>query len=255
MPRIVVCVQLLLLVSITTHSLPLTSCRCFDCILNQESCGLCVHAASLYGTGEPDVGACLGCVQRQGDKYIGGCNACAQSFTPQRCFDCLSSFPLKFCNKTSYNKYAGCYLTTDQTPCDICANAAKSSEVFDTCLSCYIESNATGECAGCLIVPVKAADQEKCFKCVQQAGFPSYDYYGCSQCFSQWIMPGRTDMCVSCAASRSTPLPNKAKCAFCLDQALPDTSVPSQQQCLDCLQTTVTEQDDNAKKCPGDLNQ
>ncbi|KAF6244122.1 hypothetical protein COO60DRAFT_1708159 [Scenedesmus sp. NREL 46B-D3] len=215
--------------------------RCFECILDNKRCSTCVHGARMWGYGKPDIAACLACSAKKGGRYVGACNACAQSSSPKRCFACLDTQPLKICNTTQRAGSDGCNIgPNDQTPCDLCSNAAQSDDVFRQCLACHTEPNVQQECLDCGNIPTTAATQARCFACVKAARFPSYASTGCAACFSSWLMPGKTQACLQCVESSTTPAAAKASCSSCVD-ATTGRSQPLQDKCFGCLKGTQVE--------------
>lgn len=223
-----------LLPFISTQRAAFACCRCFNCILDRKACQTCVYAQTTWGTGPPDPVSCLRCVAKKGDGYIGGCNACAQSTQPGRCFTCLDDFPLRYCYGAN-PPTSNCLLATDQTPCDLCANAALSTEAYWQCLACYKTANLADDCKSCSNIPNSAQDQVRCYKCVQNARPSPAAYVGCGLCFSRWLQPGRTPDCLACVEDQSVAVPAKSFCNACWDQQ--HLAPGSSSTCRACLGT------------------
>eukprot|EP00882_Tetradesmus_deserticola_P014401 GHRQ01015313.1.p1 GENE.GHRQ01015313.1~~GHRQ01015313.1.p1 ORF type:complete len:209 (+),score=42.50 GHRQ01015313.1:479-1105(+) len=192
----------------------------------------------MWGYGKPDIAACLACSAKKGGRYVGACNACAQSSSPARCFACLDTQSLQICNTTQQPGRDGCNIgPNDQTPCDLCSNAAQSDDVFRQCLACHTDPNVQQECLDCGNIPTTAATQARCFACVKAARFPSFASTGCAACFSSWLMAGKTQSCLQCVESSTTPAAAKASCSSCVD-ATAARSQALQQKCFSCLKGT-----------------
>ncbi|KAF8058084.1 hypothetical protein HT031_005744 [Scenedesmus sp. PABB004] len=147
--------------------------RCFDCVLSNSSCATCVFGRRMWGPGPPDAAACFNCTTARGAAFAGACNACAQSAAPARCFACLATFPLaaRLC-KPGAAGGAACIGPNDQTPCDLCANAAPGDgAAFSACADCSaaVSPERSDECTSCASTPGTAAGQERCFRCVRAA--------------------------------------------------------------------------------------
>uniref|UniRef100_A0A383VEC9 Apple domain-containing protein n=1 Tax=Tetradesmus obliquus TaxID=3088 RepID=A0A383VEC9_TETOB len=211
---------------------------CFDCILDNKRCSTCVYGARMWGYGKPDISACLSCAAKKGNRYVGACNACAQSSSPGRCFACLDTQPLKICNTTQRAGSDGCNIgPNDQTPCDLCSNAAQSDDVFKQCLACHTNPNVQQECLDCGNIPTTAATQARCYACVKAARFASYTSTGCAACFSSWLIPGKSQSCLQCVEASTTPFAAKASCSSCVDGSV-KRSQALQDKCFGCLKKT-----------------
>jgi hypothetical protein len=194
----------------------------------------------MWGPGAPNVAGCLSCVAARGQALAGECNECAQSRAPKRCFSCLAEpSNLKLCRGDD-DPVGSCRPPGGQTPCARCANGARSDEALGACLSCFSDPQRDGECGGCADLPGSAADQARCYGCVANAGFKSYDTFGCAQCFSAWVAPDRREACLKCAESKATPPAAKRHCATCSDGGPGRGDAKARSACVACLQSPQT---------------
>jgi hypothetical protein len=149
--------------------------RCVACLLEGLPCSFCVYSA----VSPAHIPACLDCVSRHGPNARGGCSACAQSgANAPRCFACMASHKIKYCADDKPDAPGGrpaaravdnirasipadplqgsapaCWPPTEGTPCDVCANAAKSNAVNAQCLACFGSSVRTkSECNSCALL-------------------------------------------------------------------------------------------------------
>jgi hypothetical protein len=93
------------------------------------------------------------------------------------------------------------------------------------------------ECLDCGNIPTTAATQARCFACIKAARFPSFESTGCAACFSSWLMPGKTQLCLQCVEATTTPFAAKASCSSCVD-ATTARSQLLQDTCFSCLKKT-----------------
>jgi hypothetical protein len=187
---------------------------------------------------------CLFCTSRS---FVGSCNACAQSKEPGRCFACLDSFPLRFCSNGTLPGDDGCrHLPNDQTPCDLCSNSALSDGVFKQCLNCYKKPDWEQECKDCSFLPGSAVAQERCFRCVQTAKFPSVEDQGCAACFNWLVTPGKADVCLSCVEDQSVSFAAKPSCSGCVYNSQGRSST-EEASCFACLKLTQSQNNDGAQ--------
>lgn len=218
------------------------TCRCFECVLGAKPCSTCVFGSQMWGYGKPNIGACITCTAKKGPLYAGACNACAQSKQPGRCFACLDTQPLKICGVNQTVGTNGCQIgANDQTPCDLCSNTAKSDAVFQQCTNCYLNPNWQNECSGCGSNPATADSQARCYQCIQNARFPSYQYYGCSSCFAGYVSSGQQASCLQCVENKAVPYAAKASCSVCADSTRQGFTPQGLDKCFGCLKTQQTD--------------
>lgn len=163
-----------------------------------------------------------------------------QSKKPRDCLDCIATYDLKLCS-TGSEPLGSCRPRGAPTPCGACANTAGSAAAFSACLACHADPNRDSECGGCAGIPADDEGQRRCYECANQAGFSSFEQYGCAQCFQSYIDDDARNECLVCAAARGTPATAKRLCASCADGADERATTAGRRACFACLQATRPE--------------
>lgn len=140
--------------------------KCVKCLTDNAPCAECALQQPDASV-KVDVGACIDCTQKHGEKYRTACTMCAflgvKQMQVMQCMACLDVMKSVACDKTDWQ--SGCWNPNYQS--NACATCASRASSFGTCLACMRCTPYSDNCELCPLLD--GSKQSECYQCSRKA--------------------------------------------------------------------------------------